>query len=90
MVSGSQTVGEELEAGLPNITGRFGVDDMIISNGAYSGCFYNYNSSYNYDASSTGGNGGYIGFRASRSSSIYGKSSTVQPPAFTVNYFIKY
>lgn len=30
------------------------------------------------------------GFNASRSSSIYGKSNTVQPPASIVNYFIKY
>lgn len=31
----------------------------------------------------------YIGFDASRSSAIYGKSDTVQPPSVTVRYLIK-
>ena len=31
-----------------------------------------------------------ISFNASRSSSIYGNSTTVQPPALTMRYIIKY
>lgn len=42
----------------------------------------------------TGDNGGYYGyflqFDASRSNAIYGNSDTVQPPALTMQYLIKY
>ena len=75
-------------AGLPNITGTFiSVDD----NGPVtpSGAFYIYNNLGYY----TGGGGGNsepkIGFDASRCSSIYGKSTTVQPNAYTVMYIMK-
>ena len=71
-------VGNYVAPGLPNITGHFGVDDSIRATA--SGAFYN-GGNLNYDASSSTGNGGYIEFNASRSSSIYGNSTTVQPPA---------
>ena len=76
-----------IEPGLPNITGHidhtlFDTFNLNITNGAFS-----------YSSLSSGGNdgGGYvrpsgsIDFNASRSSSIYGKSTTVQPPAYVVN-----
>ena len=84
-------VGTYKDAGLPNITGYIGVA-IGDWNGA-GGAFYN---------SGTAGTSKTVGaslgethtsskiFDASRSSGIYGKSSTVQPASFTVNYIIKY
>jgi len=72
-----------IAAGLPNITGQFIVDDQVAGTG--SGAFYNTGTAYNYDASSSGGNARYLGFSAQNSNSIYGNSSTVQPPAYVVN-----
>ena len=75
-----------LEAGLPNITGRFegNGDDGTAHK---TGCFYQGNAM-------SGGNGGtggaYIHFNASRSSAIYGKSTTVQPPAIKVRVVTRF
>ena len=70
-----------IEAGLPNITGSFSTaSDKNLGTGAFSWTDNKY-------ATNGGGKGGQYGinFNASRSSSIYGKSSTVQPPAYIVN-----
>ena len=86
-VKGSQVAGTTVGAGLPNITGNFsgcgqGYRGPINGNGAFS----------IGNQSGLGGSDGLGGvqfywcdFNASRSSSIYGKSSTVQPPAYLVN-----
>ena len=74
------------EAGVPNITGRF--------------CQGNWGSDWTqgalYQTDDTGGpcsNKGdwrYLAwFDASRSSAVYGKSNTVQPPSYLVRYYIK-
>lgn len=74
-------VGRYVAPGLPNITGDVGPLDDASKNNGLHGTFYN-KGAYAYDASSTGsGNGWILGFEASRSNSIYGASSTVQPPA---------
>jgi len=74
--------------GLPNITGRFGADDGVKTTG--SGAFYNTNTQFNYDASSTPDTrGGYVGFDASRSNSIYGNSSHVTPVNYSVYVYMK-
>lgn len=85
--SGSRNAGNTVEAGLPNITGG------VISGGVYS----TYNATGAFTGSyNNGGDGAthYVSansqvqhtiFDASRSSSIYGNSNTVQPPAFIVN-----
>ena len=69
-----------IAAGLPDITGSFRVDSGEASP---TGCFSRSN------ISGTDGGGGApaatYSFKASRSSSIYGNSSTVQPPAYVVN-----
>lgn len=76
-----------IAAGLPNITGKF--DGNTNDGHAKIGAFY-------VDGERTPGSdgenntGGYIGFDASRSNSIYGKSSTVQPPATTLIPVIRY
>ena len=71
-------------AGLPNITGSFTSDD---AGGNPTGAFYV--SGY---PTGDGGNGGgwRINLDASRSSSIYGKSNTVQPPAIKVRVKTRY
>lgn len=85
-------VGTYKDAGLPNITGSIGV--TIGSDDMASGAFYNNGTA---GISKTHGASIYDEyytstkvFNASRSSNIYGKSSTVQPASFKVNYIIKY
>ena len=85
-------VGTYKDAGLPNITGSFGV--AIGESELADGAFYNDGSAGRSKTSGASINDEYFTatkiFDASRSSSIYGKSSTVQPASFTVNYIIKY
>lgn len=85
-------VGVQIAAGLPNITG--GWNNVGVEPGAISatGAFYNnpVSGTFFYHASGRGGNVGGFYLNASRSSSIYGKSSTVQPPSHTVHLCIKY
>ena len=83
-------IGKSFEAGLPNITGEYGAHRLtdrapVVSTGAF------------YDAGDTASTGqpNYqaglsrtIGFDASRSNSIYGNSTTVQPEATSFPYYI--
>lgn len=88
-LEGSTTPRTVLEAGLPNITGN-----IVLRRGNFgaypSGVF-----TYSGDIGNKGYKGGEYGaygtvkFDASRCSSIYGNSDTVQPPAVTVRYLIK-
>jgi hypothetical protein len=81
-----------IEAGLPNITGTAEVVSYTVAKAGEwtkSGAF---NSSVVWDYINTiskNANGynlnGQLSFKASDSSSIYGNSSTVQPPAYVVN-----
>lgn len=69
-------VGGFVEAGAPNITGNTG---GCVGNGTPRGAFYQ-----STQVSTAGGGGGRFyenGFDASRSSSVYGNSDTVQPKA---------
>ena len=90
--AGTNAVGTYLEAGLPNITGSSFVVSVNTNRPSSSGCV---------DISSVGDSwrlvsgssvtvwgGGKI--NASRSSSIYGNSTTVQPNSLIFNYIIKY
>lgn len=78
---GSQEVGSTVEAGLPNITGDFKVP--------YSGVTGAFTQTQLSNSDIRGASGAYgrfqIGLDASKSNNIYGKSSTVQPPAYLVN-----
>lgn len=97
-VEGSATSGTKKTAGLPNIIGSFTIRpsnsaaDLV---GNWDGVF----------SRNTGVNSGWVintttispqkpseevNIDASRSSSIYGNSTTVQPPAVTMRYIIKY
>ena len=80
--------GTQIAAGLPNITGSFGIGDS--SGTTTSGVFYTIASSRWSEGGGKAGSNPNVGFNASRSSSIYGKSTTVQPPSQIVHLCIKY
>ena len=94
-IQGSTTSGTIKEAGLPNITGetRYISESCIWSSeptGAFNGFHANKSKEINNVALSEDKNYGYYFiFDASRCSTIYGKSNTVQPPALTMVYIIK-
>lgn len=81
-VKGDQVAGETVEAGLPNIKDN----GSIIIHGFNSSTVYNDSGNYvGYVWSNSNAQGKYASFDASNSNSIYGKSNTVQPPAYLVN-----
>ena len=87
-IQGSNTAGTNKNAGLPNITGTFEFDAWSdASTGVFSDAGGDKRAGSNTDNNSKGS---IKSFNASRSSSIYGNSSTVQPPALTMRYYIKY
>lgn len=92
-IQGSGTAGTEKAAGLPNITGSFS-DPLGSTNrgGVVTGygAFKNSTNTADGDAGSGAYTNVKVQFNASTSNSIYGKSSTVQPPALTMRYYIKY
>ena len=74
-----------IDAGLPNITGRMGVINDI-GNIATDGAFHIQTTSIGGVGVDTAASAGWsYRLDASRSSSIYGNSDTVQPPAYVVN-----
>lgn len=90
--------GSTAEAGLPNITGNLktvGADDgnanwstSMSGDGAFYKISQNSNTQYFAQTLNNTIDGTYsLGFNASRSSSIYGNSNTVQPPALKVHFF---
>ena len=80
----SSEVGQSVSAGLPNITGSF----FGRYGGYYSGAF-TANSSYKSDAWAGTDPNPTSDFRASRSSSVYGAASTVQPASTRMLLCIK-
>lgn len=89
---GANTAGY-LEAGLPNITGKFRTEaDITGSSGGavLEGAFYNAGLYGKHLRASVEGANSLIGFQASRSNSIYGKSNTVQPPSIKVRVYTRY
>ena len=91
--------GDTIAAGLPNISGAFGFTDndggmnyhVKVNTDHTNGAFYGIESGSTYKINSNGSykRDGYdaVGFNASLSSSIYGNSSTVQPPAYKIYAF---
>lgn len=86
-LEGDTYAGTYYEAGLPNITGN-----ITTFRNDINGAFVSGSDSNRYDGWEDGQDeyGRYVSFDASRSSHIYGASNTVQPPAMTVIYCIKY
>lgn len=96
-IEGSATVGTEKTAGLPNITGalvpRAGATDSSVDiDFTGTGAIQATNATRQSGNTGTSNWNCWAGFNfdASRSSSIYGNSTTVQPPAVTMKYIIKY
>lgn len=81
-----------IDAGLPNITGILdGTHDVGVFDYGTSGAFALGSATSRFASSATGANAFLnVSFNASRSSSIYGNSSTVQPPAIKVRVKTKY
>ena len=86
-LEGGIDAGTYYEAGLPNITGNISAFKSSIS-----GAFVGSNNTSRYDGWNDNEDEYAVStsFDASRSSAIYGASTTVQPPAMTVIYCIKY
>lgn len=84
---GGTSVGTVKTAGLPNITGTLPAVDQSTNyaTGAFAVAGYANNTSVG-----SGSSGRQYSFDASKSNAIYGKSSTVQPPALTLLPCIKY
>ena len=82
LTSDTSKVNDCIEAGLPNITGTWNgvVTRSSLSDPELSGAFYNDMNGVSA-RSQDGYDNNRVLFDASRSSSVYGKSSTVQPPS---------
>lgn len=86
--SGTYTVGTAVEAGLPNITGNLYL--VTGSNGCTGSFYFTSSTNSRISASVVANANNDIGFSASKSTSIYGNSTTVQPSSLVLNYVIKY
>lgn len=90
-IGASSDINTAVEAGLPDISGSLtyvarGAWQAIVASGAFT-------SEQNTTETGNGDNKGYtnnVFFKASRSNAIYGRSSTVQPPALKVAVLIKH
>lgn len=93
-IQGSGTAGTTKAAGVPNIYGHIAQRDDVGLRDSWvnaTGAFWGEGTSNNRWRGTEGGYGAtYAAFDASRVSSVYGSSTTVQPPAVTMRYYIKY
>lgn len=93
-LEGNDLGGQIIEAGLPNIVGKinfFKSWELILG---YSGALEaapdnNTDDLSGHNSLRISSAYHHITIDASRCSSIYGKSNTVQPPAVTVRYYIR-
>ena len=89
-IQGSNTAGTNKKAGVPNVWGEFalrGAEELLHKNGAfYNGGQYKDPYNGNGDRNSSA----IVRFDANRCNTVYGNSTTVQPPALTMRYIIKY
>ena len=87
----NHSAGTSISAGLPNITG-----EASVAASTYSGGSILYSTTGSFTATTISGNSNKLAsgqwanvprlkFNASDSNSIYGNSTTVQPPAYVVN-----
>ena len=91
-LEGSAQAGEIKGAGLPNINGILEISHGVVVDG-FSGAFNDTTELVDKWGGTKDSDPNYkhtITFNASDSNSIYGASETVQPPAVTVKYCIKY
>lgn len=90
VLQGDSVGGTYKAPGLPNITGTISGNALTTSFLAASNVFETHSWSNLQGGSSYGSGWRGFSFDASRSNTIYGASNTVQPPAVTVKYIIKY
>ena len=86
------SVGSLKEPGLPNITGRAGLDSLyglVYQNSKLEGAF-GLGEKYGGIPNGISGTGYALNFDASLSNSIYGNSTTVQPKSLVLTGIIKY
>lgn len=82
--------GTQRSAGLPNITGSFSLTGIEVhKSNVYSGALYTDGNRHHYSLGHEPGDIPIVAFDASRSSSIYGSSDTVQPPAYIVRAWVR-
>ena len=86
----ANSAGAALAAGLPNITGTFVADGFGAQVGQDSGAFTSVYQRYSYTSPNTNEGVYKYTFDASKSSTIYGASATVQPPAIKLIPIIRY
>lgn len=91
-LEGSSTPGKVIDAGLPNITGKFSAYEMT----GFADSYYYVEGAFGVTGEKMFGGtkqrddySAVFSFNASKCSAIYGNSDTVQPPAVTVKYLIK-
>lgn len=91
MTTSTGEVGQTVEAGLPNITGKVMVGDYPLMTSKHTGAFFG----SDYGTADYHGQDGRqnvpttFGIDASRSSAVYGRSSTVQPASIRCLAIIK-
>lgn len=88
VLQGGEVAGQYKEAGLPNIKGTF--DGIMCSSVESSGCLLKENyieGHMNFSAGSYQRASTQMQFDATKSNAIYGKSTTVQPPAYVVHFY---
>lgn len=88
----SHKAGDNIDAGLPNITGGVHGDEVsrdcaVTTTGAFSFGGGRGGFSRDYEGYNNLNNG--FEFNASRCSSVYGKSDTVQPKAYVSHYWLR-
>lgn len=77
------------DAGLPNITGTIRIFTGWEGDEEPIGCFYFSRERGDQSPSRDNYRSPDLTFDASRSSAVYGRSTTVQPASYTVRYYIK-
>lgn len=99
---GATTVGQYIEAGLPNVSYGFRISDNVMTNvavskvGVTSGTAATASASTGSTAIATAANvvaksgNDTINVSLQNANAIYGNSDTVQPPALKLKYLIKY
>lgn len=91
MVQGSATAGTTLAAGLPNIIGGYGNFRMQSDSVYQTGALYASGGPSTISGMGSGATAlNIMVFDASKYNPIYGRSASVQPPALTMIYCIKY
>ena len=92
----TSSVGQTVAAGLPNITGTATGYEWGRSGGLFGGAFYDGHTNDPYNIGTDSGASAHdntamkLGIDASRVSSVYGNSNTVQPPAVRLLPCIKF